>query len=214
LIKKTIISKKIIKPEKCILGFGIPTSREEFEDKLDRTHYGFSHLFRKYYGDEALDQYNIQFLDNFRMIKPFLIDLGLRIFPNLGLKDFQELFHSERYDVIILFSHTEEKTREIEFYDGFANSTLILESIPETFSGIIDLSTCPLPALVKAIRNERVNCIIRSNKSFSQPKPFFWLHFYKVLFSYMKQSKKTYLQAFHDVVREFSKTKHEKKISS
>lgn len=201
----TMISRKIIKPHNCIMCFGIPTSKEGYEEKLHRFEYGYSHLFEKKYGRDAFHEYKKQFLNDLVKFTPVLNDLGLRIMYETDIDTFSELFESKRYDVVILFSHSNHKRAEIEFHDGFADSAVMVEKIPITFSGIIDLSVCGLLSVVREIRNKRINCIVRYNTEGSKPKPYFWIHFYRVLFDYLKQSNNTYLGAIRDVVHELYK---------
>lgn len=209
LIDDSMISRKIIKPEDCVLAFGIPTTEKDFVEKQKQFDRGFSHIFAEKFGERALDEYIYQILNDLRTVEPVLTNLGLKVIHKLKLKEFGELFKHNKYDVIILFSHWENNA--VEFADGFADETGILGQIPEAFSGIVDFCVCNPRPLTINLRIERPNCLIRYSKN--PAMPFFWLYFYLVLFKHLKQQDKTYLEAMEDVVHEFSKKVRRKNAS-
>jgi hypothetical protein len=200
----TIISRKIVKPEDCVLCFGIPTTGDEFLRKLECSDSGFASLFSKKYGHgpQGLNGYRREFLEDLEEIEPVLVNLDLQVVHETQLQDLRRLLCESNYDVVIVFSHWEKNA--IELADGFAQTTVLLDQIPQSFSGIIDLCVCNPEPLTTELRLSHPNVLIRYSKG--KAKPYFWLYFYRVLFEHLKQQNVTYLKAVEDVVREFSKT--------
>lgn len=204
----SIVSRKIIKPENCVLAFGIPTTESDFVENLKSFNKGFSQFFKDQYGERALKEYIRQILDDLRTIEPILTELGLQIIHKLSLKTFGELFQQSKYDVIILFSHWEYDL--IEFSGDLVGKSAVLDQIPTTFSGIIDFCICTSKSMGIDMRIERPNSLIRISKN--EALPYFWLYFYLVLFKHLKQGNKSYIEALGDVVAEFSKKARRRKL--
>jgi hypothetical protein len=188
------ISKKIIKPENCVLAFGIPTSKEVFFNAQNHPNKDFAKKFKGIWA-----KYDLEIVSNIQKIDPILSELGATVVHNLTLDDFGNLFHNQKYDVIILFSHW--KANAIEFHDGLAEIPAIINRIPTDFSGIIDLSVCHPEQLTIDLRKERPNCLVRFTNQ--DATPYLWLSFYRALLHHLKQHERTYLEALEEVIAAF-----------
>lgn len=196
-----VVSRRIVKPENCVLAFGIPTSKEEFTESRKRGNRRFASLFDRRFGAEALKEYRIQFLNDLERLEPVLKDLGLHMEHGITLRDLRTQFHGNKYDVVVVFTHSEGEA--LELTDGFADASAILHQVPQSFSGIIDLCVCNPVAIALELRCNRPNLLIRYSKT--ELEPYFWLYFYRVLFQYLKEQDITYLKAVEDVTFGFLK---------
>lgn len=187
------ISKKIIKPENCIMAFGIPVSKKRFKDHQLSNKADFAKRFINW------SQYHHQFVSNIEKVIPAIIQLGVSIEPELRLKDFEHLFNKNKIDVVILFSHWNQNS--IEFDDGLAHIQSIVRKIPQDYYGILDLCVCHPDDFTKILRECRPNCLIRYTHQ--KATPYIWLYFYTVLFNYLKDYNSTYLEALETVIKEF-----------
>lgn len=188
------IIQKIIKPSNCVLGFGIPTSKNDFFRDQSDSNKDFAKMFNGMWG-----KYYHQFIKDLERVEPLLKETGLNVKHNLKLSDYQSLF--EGNDVVILFSHW--KNDRIEFSDGLINIEDIIQAIPDEFTGIIDLCVCHPNKLAMKIRENKPNCLVRYIPRAATPSS--WLKFYSIFFTYLKQKDLTYLTALEDVISEFLK---------
>ena len=200
---KPNIAERIVKPEQCALVFGIPLCRKDFFN--DQTHLNKS-FAKKYHW--SWDKYVKELIYDFDLIKPRLIEKGVVIYPGtITFEKFGTLF-SAGFDVIILFSHWERDA--IEFYDGLVDYRAIVETIPESFDGFLDLSVCSPYSLVIELRRDRQKGLIRQIKRQKEKRdeeliPCYWLAFYLALFTHLKACDRNYLQAVEDVIAGFRK---------
>ncbi|MDX2044364.1 MAG: hypothetical protein SF097_24355 [Acidobacteriota bacterium] len=194
---KPNISERIIRPEQCVFAFGIPLTKEAFLKDLGHPNKNFA---RKFHG--VWEKYFEEIVSHFEMVRPRLIELGVALCPELTFEKFGHLLR-EGFDVIILFSHWEEDA--IEFFDGFVDYRKIVETIPESFDGVLDLTVCHPERLVVALRGERTRCLIRSIREKKKLIPHYWLYFFLALFTHLKFCNLTYLQAVEDVARGLQK---------
>ncbi|MBK8703376.1 MAG: hypothetical protein IPN33_06960 [Saprospiraceae bacterium] len=184
------------KPSNCIFGFGIPNSKESFFEDQENASKDFAKMF-----GGVWSRYYYQFIRELEFTEPKLFVTGLKIKHNLTLEDFHKMFNS--YYVVVLFSHW--KGDAVEFSDGLKSTSEIVEGIPSSFHGILDLCVCHPDRLALLIREKKPNCLVRyiPNKA----TPIFWLNFYLVLFSYLNSNDLSYLKALEDTIFEFLKSK-------
>jgi hypothetical protein len=125
---------------------------------------------------------------------------------DLTLQKFGDLFNSEATDVVILFAHWD--TDSIEFFDGPTNVASIVEKVPRTYMGILDLCVCRQDQLPIALRRERPDCVIGfTNKGAT---PYLWLYFYVLVFKYLNEYDMTYFEAFEKAVSAIFKVRRSK----
>lgn len=189
-----VVSTKIIKPENCALGFGIPTNEKDFfKDQFDPEK-KFAKQFRSVWA-----RYDLEIVGHIKRIEPKIAEYGATIVHRLSLQNFGEFLLNNKFDVVVLFSHWENDS--VEFYDGMADISAIINQIPLNFSGIIDLSICHPIKLTIEIKKKRPNCLVKfTNKAAT---PFIWLYFYEALFWHLKNNNKTYLIALEEVIDSF-----------
>jgi hypothetical protein len=104
--------RKIIKPENCIFAFGIPTSKEDFYNDLQRENKDFAKSVEmkcKRAGKDPWEKYNKDIIHVIRKVEPMMKDLGVTVIHQLTLKDFGEILQSNRFDVVILLTHLKEE---------------------------------------------------------------------------------------------------------
>jgi len=190
-LRSNSLADRIIKPENCAIAFGIPTTVEDFERDLCHPNKDFSKIY-----NGVRQKYVKEFLNPLHKTEPVMTRLGVNVIHNLRLDDFGELFQKEKLEVVILFSHW--KDHSVEFYDGFAEITQIVNEIPIDLSGIIDLCVCHPKELTFALRKLRPNYLVRFTDK--EATPFFWLYFYLALFSHLANNELTYLDALKELI--------------
>lgn len=187
------VTSKIIKPEQCVFGFGIPTTQADFFNDQLNPNKAFAKQF-----DNVWLKYEHQIISHINAVTPKFEQYGVTVLPNLTLHKFGELFSDEHFEVIILFSHWENDA--VEFYDGLAEVPMILEQIPNDFSGILDLSICqPIP-LAEAIIKNRQKCVVKI--TCKRATPFLWLYTYEALFWLLRNKNLKYLEANEQVIEQ------------
>ncbi|MEK6280194.1 MAG: hypothetical protein AABN95_07540 [Acidobacteriota bacterium] len=178
------ISQRIVKPENCVIAFGIPTCAPAFQ-----RHLTLKRDFASNY--MLLQRYSLYVISVFDKLKPALLDLGVQIQTDVTLKQFGDLFDG-KFDVVILFAHW--LNDQVEFDDGFADVPKIVVEIKSGFNGLLDLCVCHPRNLVAALQVERQNLLIKSLYQ-ERATPRLWLYFYVALFTYLRDHQATYLQA-------------------
>ena len=191
--KDEIISRKIIKPENCVMAFGIPITKEDFLKDLKNPYKDFARRFKG-----GWTQYYHQIVSNSDTILPEIRKYGAEI-QTIASDRFRNIFKENKYDIIILFSHWQKDT--IELYDKAVGITEIVQLIPYEFNGIIDLCVCHPEKLTIALRKERPNCLIRYAQN--KATPFIWLYFYLFLFKQLQAKDVNYLEALELTIQKF-----------
>ena len=109
---EAIVSEKIIKPQNCVLCFGIPTSRNDFFIDIRDEKKEFAKLFKG-----GWIQYYSQISIHIEKLENIYKELGVKIVHKLTIENFGQILQSKKFDVVILFSHWSKDA--IEFNDGF-----------------------------------------------------------------------------------------------
>ncbi|GGG30110.1 hypothetical protein GCM10011344_33780 [Dokdonia pacifica] len=189
--------EKTVKPNQCVLAFGIPTDKESFFSDLKNPNKDFAKNFYTW------SKYNREVVSELNAILPKLSRSGIVIKQNLTLDEFKPLF--DKYEVVILFSHWKKEKSKIEFYDGLVDYNHIASLIPDDYSGVIDLSVCSqteLALLIRKTKSKDLICIYNQKEAI----PFVWLNFYAELFKHLKEMNTTYLNAFNIITSKFIKS--------
>jgi hypothetical protein len=135
------------------------------------------------------------------LILPAIERTGVRIAREVSLARFSSLLGEQGVDVVILFSHWHRSA--VEFADGLKTVSEIIDAIPTTFCGILDLSICHPLELVKRLKAERPNiAMIRFATVLTTPR--LWLFFYLALFKTLSAKDIAYLIALDSIFEEFS----------
>jgi hypothetical protein len=179
---------QVVRPSECAIAFGIPVFTNEILQNSDQ---GFAGQFHTRGRIE-------EFVKDYELTTAAMKQCEAQVITNLKLESFRELF--DRHAVVVLFSHAENGT--IEFQDGFVDVDTVAAQIPQSFDGVVDITTCYSRDLFRAIRRDRPNCF-----------PFYaiekrldavpWLFFYKALFEYLKSKELSYQAASRELVHEF-----------
>lgn len=180
---------RVVKPPDCAIAFGIPVSMEDFQRNCGR---GFA---RQFFNQRRRIE---RFLDDYKLTSAVMECCKASVITNLTFEKFGDLFN--RHQVVILFSHAESNS--VEFYEGLVDINKIVDQIPESFDGILDITTCFSRELSRALKRSRPQC-----SAFYAVEECLdaraWLFFYKALFMYLKSSDLTYPKASTEVVRAF-----------
>jgi len=198
------------KLRQCILGFGIPTSKAAFftDQERDDKDYArnFSGVWHRYYHTV---------IRAVQRVEPYLLSSGVRVIHDLGLKDFGNLLRYQEVRVLILFSHWrkykggQDIEDEVEFSDGLASISKVIEEIPRNYAGIIDLCVCHPAQLADRLRRERPMVVVKSVPG--KATPYIWLYYYLAVFKQMHIENVTYMKAFEEVFKAFFKYQEEGK---
>lgn len=198
------ISEKVIKPERCAVAFGIPTSWQTFE--RDNTEPNGKNRFAKGFGS-AWDKFGLEIIAPFQKVVPVVTKLGVNVRTDVTLAEFGQLVSNEQFDLVVLFAHWGDDA--VEFHDGFACVPDMIEHIPVNFDRILDLSVCHPDSLVLALRRDRPDSLVRhigfrdEEKQRKKVTPRLWMFFYLALFKHLKHRDVTYNNALIDVIQEF-----------
>jgi hypothetical protein len=185
----------VTRPEHCAMGFGIPTSEPAFRDRSERPPAGHLSFVSRF---DGMVPYWNQVIYPFQRLSPRYKRLGVRIAEDLTLAGFSALFRGEGVRAVILFSHWDEDA--IELSDGFADAPAVVEAVPESYDGYLDLITCHPERLMPTLRHQRPRCNLVWVTT--QVTPVLWLIFYQRLFQRLRRQPALYDDAQEAVLGE------------
>jgi hypothetical protein len=185
------VATKIVKPRDCILAFGIPTSEADFRADLRSVCKDFARNFNGLWA-----RYEAEFIDPLVKVERIIRNLDTRVVHGLTLARFGALVATA--DVFILFTHWIGE--QVEFADGLQPIAPIVEAIPQTYAGILDLCVCRSDRFAAAVRSARTGCLVR-HVAERAVTPAYWLYFFMVLFKYLEHHDTSYLNAVAEVIR-------------
>ena len=181
-----------VRPEDCVLVFGIPTTQQGF----------FRHLSESSRHDfvpsvcPAWPAYE-RIVEQFEVALPRISSFGVSVRHDVTFRQFSDSFSDAR--VVILFSHWVNDA--IEFDDGLYHIDRVVSGVPPSYCGVIDLCVCHPDALVMSLRRERDNCLIKRSRS--KARVSFWLQFYQILFHTLQKGELAYGDAVTMVAMTF-----------
>jgi|SRR5262249_52272735 len=198
---KDIITRKVIKPHDCALALSIPTTRAAFFEALEKPEN------RDFIPNlhPVWPKYNHEVIKYTNRLLPAINSLGVDVFRDASLADFKALLSRQQHSVIILFAHWKDDS--VEFADGLALFPSIVEAVPYSYQGFIDLCVCHPMSLAMELRNARPACVVRFTNA--EATPALWLYFYLALFKLLQESRITYLSALETTIHEFLKSGRE-----
>jgi len=191
----------VIRPEQCVIAFGIPLTETGFRADLARDDKDFAKQFQ-YWG-----RYHSEIASTVERLEPVLRGLGVQVVRDVPLNEFGQLFRKPEFRVVTLFSHWQKadgvQEASVEFADGLKKVSSIVDEVPDSFSGVIDLCVCHPDELAAALRKRCPQGLVKDTSV--QATPSFWLHFYHALFTFLRSTGATYFDAVTRVIEEFVK---------
>jgi hypothetical protein len=192
---KALISQRIVKPRNCAIAFGIPTSEAAFFEALQNPEGrdfvpNCLPVWAKYY---------LEIVVHFEGVRPAFEGLGVTVATDVSLVNFGTLLKRSDIDVIILFSHWGED--QVEFADSLHAISEVMEQIPQTFSGFLDLCVCHPEKLAIEMRKNRQEALTRYIPV--RATPYIWLYFYLTVLKLLEGKNMTYMEAL-DEARELA----------
>jgi hypothetical protein len=119
----------------------------------------------------------------------------------VSLDHFGRILEVRAESPVILFSHWDSE--RVEFADGLQSISKVVEAVPRTFSGVLDLSVCHPGKLVARLKVERPSiAMIRFTNVSTTPK--LWLLFYLALFKALAENQLSYLEALDQTLAGFA----------
>jgi hypothetical protein len=139
-----------IRPDECVIVFGIPTSKASFVRHLaERNRHDFvPNVCPAWPAYERM-------VEHFDLVVPRIRLFEVDLRQDARLSHFAEAFVNRR--VVILSSHWIND--QVEFDDGLYGIDAVASAVPETFDGVIDLCVCHPDALVMRLRRDRPGCL-------------------------------------------------------
>ncbi len=175
----------MIKSTDCSFMFCLPITQEQFRlDELNHSkHFVREHLPQN--KPKEFEQGGLWAVYEREVVNPYLklktqfSRYGFSFVDSTSFQRFSETI--KLFSVNILFSHCNTKNNDcIEFFDKMVIQKEFVESIPENFDKVIDLSVCNPQLLARQLKEQRRLAIVKSsNKSISL---MHWLYFYGIVF--------------------------------
>jgi hypothetical protein len=181
----------LLAPDQCTVAFGIPLTLQDFlaarnEGKDLATQY--SEVDYEYFVLRTCDQ-----------VLPHLRRMKVNLRPAITSHELHQLFSGPHSEFILLVAHWVED--RIELADGCISVDSFIDSVPPSYSGILDLCVCHPRELALKLNAERPLCTVKfSHQTMAVD---LWMRFYLALFTYMRGNRVTYLQAFERIFTAF-----------
>jgi len=178
-----------VRPDECIIGFGIPLSEEAFRRQAENPNGG--DFIRSQ--NLTWPEYRWVFADPCQNILPHLRAWGVGIVEGLTLQTLGGIF-SKPPRTIILFAHWSSDGR-IELTDGLVSSEQVVSVVPNDFAGIMDLCVCHPRRLVELLKQKCPDCLVKFTDT--EATPLWWIYLYTAMFKILL-TQPDYFQALAD----------------
>jgi hypothetical protein len=195
-----IFADQLVTPRNCSLAVGIPCSREEF----DRAVGALNDSFAKAFAISGWPRYRSQVIEDLQRLFTIARELDVSVTSRVTRELLANLFCDSERPIVILVSHWDKTELALELADGFASVDEFVAAVSPHFRGILDFCSCRPIALVKSLRINRPNCLVRYAHH-RDSTPYIWIAFYSVLLRHLAHGSRTYLQALEEVVDGFTK---------
>jgi hypothetical protein len=173
----------------CVIGFGIPTSRDTFDIALHTKRGSIA-------ASSGWAKYNAQLVSLLAELQPRYERWGVKVIHELGLADLGRLFGNGSYSTVILFTHWSEDG--VEFSDRIASVDETAAQIPRDFAGVIDLCVCHPLGLVAELQARCPKAAVKFVDR--QVAAGVWLQVYFLVFKAMSTLQLSYVQALERVL--------------
>lgn len=189
------IVNRITRPEDCVLGFGIPTTLEEFRVRHDDPRsFACGINEREYYKDVLIP---------FRKLAGQIRKLGAHLVTDLTLYRYASLFEDRRTHAVILFSHWGGDF--IELQDGPVGFEAFLQTVPDDFPVILDFCVCHPDEWIPRLRESRPLCPMPHIQE-KGATPLYWLHFYRDLFRCLRSGSRPYVSTSEELAAAYERS--------
>ena len=188
--------KGMLSPRDCLLGICFPINRHEYQSQVSDTE---AYEFARRVSPRFRDYHHAVIKPTLRLVR-VARQLGADVRMNFALGDLDTSLREGHGLCLILFAHWREDG--VEFADGYATSDTIINHIPTSFSGILDLCVCHPGKLVGKIRNSRPDIGAISWTTASRTLGL-WVGFYQALLFLLARGDLTYTSALNIVLEGF-----------
>lgn len=192
-----IVTRKIIKPQDCVVAICIPvtfeayTSAQIYPENRDFVPNCFGSWL----------EYRYHIINSTSKVLPEIEKLGVSVIKDVTISNFADLLTKNAYSIVMLIAHWKDDA--IEFADGLENISEIVNIVPPSFEGILDLCICHPTNLAMKLREVRPNCRVRFTNAKSTLT--LWLYYFLALFKKLELEEITYPAAHEFINREFKK---------
>lgn len=177
-----------VRPQECVVAVGIPTCRSEYLESLDRIEEKSVIQIQQVSWPKYEREITRPFIKAYRR----WTRLGVVVFTKVTLSTLSKIFLRSDLKVLVLISHSHGD--QLELSEGMVRTDDVLELIPESFSGTIDLCVCHSQALAMKIKQQRRSVIVK----FSDNPAMYttWFGVYVITFTLLaKRNFKHYVEA-------------------
>lgn len=138
-------------PEKCLLGFGLPLTKETFfKDRLTKTDKDFAKNFKKALNAQlAWEEYDEHVVRQANKVMDFARKAGVYVIPDFTLGDIK---YATDFEVVTIIGHQVNKTEKVELADGTHSVNEFVSAIPSNTECMLDLTICKSIILLNEIK--------------------------------------------------------------
>lgn len=172
----------------CVIAFCVPLQRSDYIASIDRNEeFGLIKSQNISWG-----RYQREITQPFLKASCRWRKLGVTIVTETTLARLCEIFREHNPPVLIFISHAHGNY--IELFDGLVHTDKVLQAIPNSYAGTIDLCVCHSLGLAIEIKEQRPHAIVKSSDN---PAMYtVWFGIYSIVFSLMaKRSFEYYSDA-------------------
>jgi hypothetical protein len=187
--------ERAIHPEDCAILFGVPTDYAGFRRDLGAPNKDLVPNI-----SPVWPVYRRDIVQPVERLVATAAPLGVTMWHDVTLRELSKAADGRRMVVILVSHWTEDR---VELTDGLHAFVEVVEAVPETFDGFLDLLVCEPDNLAISLRDFRPRCIVRFATR-SKVKLAFWGGFFEALFTSLHESPRPYMRAFNEVIQLFA----------
>jgi hypothetical protein len=185
------IERRTIRPSDCTFVFGLPMDFDAFRRDLDSSD---KHLVPKCY--PYWIAYRQDVVEPGELLMEEARRLGAAVATDVSLERFGSVFDRS---VVILVAHWVGES--IELADAIHGIPEILEAIPPSFDGFVDLCICHPDSLALSIRERCGRAMVRYSPIESPTE--IWFAYYRALLRILANFERTYPDATAELLSHF-----------
>ncbi len=166
-----------LSPADCIVAVCVPLHRSQFIASIDRNE-EFSLIQSQHI---SWGRFQREITQPFLKASQRWRKLGVTIITETTYTRLCEIFREHNPRVLILISHSHGNN--IELFDGMVHTDKVLQAIPISYAGTIDLCVCHSLGLALEIKECRPHAIVKSSDN---PAMYtIWFGIYSIVFTFM-----------------------------